>query len=536
MVNLHKPYRFRADTKFSTDGAFLPWSLDLKSRLFEKYPLPEGVFPVPDSELLQPKWTLELAESSKEDFEFNEALKQNSLSKASSSEAMDAPITGDMCMKEHAVGLDEVEAFDYKLPSDDLLPIPSSYTATIQHNSALTPSDHWQNVRHIDLFINDKIDYRPGDCISIYPKNFPEDVDSLIKLMDWTADADKPLTFIPTAGSFLDPTFIPSLYNLYTTDPPTLRSLLLHNLDITAIPRRFFFEVLAKFTSDPLHRERLLEFTNPAYTDEFFDYATRPRRSILEVLHDFPSVCLPWRWAPYIFPVLRPRQFSISSGGRLKHPDDASTTVHICVAIVKYRTVLRKVRQGVCSRYLASLQPGTHIRVTFQSGSFKISDFQARKPLLMIAPGTGVAPMRSLIWERAMWRADATKESLLPGEAVLVFGGRNSKKDFLYHEDWQMQELDVKILTAWSRDQKEKIYVQDVLRREAEMVWRLLVTDGGSVFVCGSSGKMPTGVRAAIVEAFCIAGEKVEGGYSREMAEEELSRIEKERRYVQETW
>jgi sulfite reductase alpha subunit-like flavoprotein len=437
-------------------------------------------------------------------------------------------------MKERPSGEGEVEAFDYNLPPNDLLPIPNAYTATIQDNVAMTPLDHWQNVRHINLFINKKIDYQPGDCISIFPKNFPEDVDSLIKLMDWTADADKPLTFVPTAGSYLDPTFIPALYNLHTTSPPTLRSLLLHNLDITAIPRRFFFEVLAKFTSDPLHRDRLLEFTNPAYTDEFFDYTTRPRRSILEVLQEFHSVRLPWRWAPYIFPVLRPRQFSISSGGRLKHPDEASTTVHICVAIVKYRTVLKKVRQGVCSRYLASLQPGTQICVTFQRGSFKVSGPQARKPLLMIAPGTGVAPMRSLIWERAMWRGIG--EVSAPGEAVLIFGGRNNKKDFLYHQDWQNQELDVKVFTAWSRDQREKIYVQDVVRKEAEMIWRLLVEDGGSVFICGSSGKMPTGVRAAIVDAFVVAGRKLDWEYSKERAEEELSRIEKEGRYVQETW
>lgn len=153
----------------------------------------------------------------------------------------------------------------------------------------------------------------------------------------------------------------------------------------------------------------------------------------------------------------------------------------------------------------------------------------------MIAPGTGVAPMRSLIWERAMWRAQS-KGPALPGEAVLIFGGRNSKKDFLYHQDWQNRELDVKVFTAWSRDQKEKIYVQDVIRKESEMIWRLLVRDGGSVFVCGSSGKMPTGVRAAIVDAFVMASKKVDGEYSKEVAEEELGRIEKEGRYVQETW
>lgn len=142
--------------------------------------------------------------------------------------------------------------------------------------------------------------------------------------------------------------------------------------------------------------------------------------------------------------------------------------------------------------------------------------------------------MRSLIWERALWRDDEDIPN--PGEAVLIFGGRNRKKDFLYHQDWHDRALDIKVLTAWSRDQKEKIYVQDVVRKEADMVWRLLVEDCGTVLVCGSSGKMPIGVRAAIVDAFVEAGQKWDWEYSREKAEEELARMEKEGRYMQETW
>lgn len=448
---------------------------------------------------------------------------------------MDGPITGDPCIKEPPVGIEELEIFDNELPPPDLLPIPHSITAIVQQNSALTPHDHWQNVRHISLLVDKKIPYRPGGTIAIYPKNFPSDVDSLIQLMDWTADADKPLAILPTPGSsYLSPTFLPSLSKLPTTTPPTLRSLLTNNLDITSIPRRFFFEVISKFTSDPLHRSRLLEFTNPAYSDEFYDYTSRPRRSILEVLHDFPSVRLPWRWAPSIFPVLQPRLFSICSGGVLKHPNDESTVVQICVAVVKYRTVLKKVRQGVCSRYLASLQPGTSIKIVFHHGVFNFSPQVARKPVVMIAPGTGVAPMRSLIYERALWRATGDLQD--PGQAVLIFGGRNAKKDFLYNIDWSNRELDVKVLTAWSRDQKEKVYVQDVIRKEAEMIWRLLVEGGGSVFVCGSSGKMPVGVRKAIIDAIEEVGKTLDYNFRRDRAEEEVVRMETEGRYWQETW
>jgi sulfite reductase alpha subunit-like flavoprotein len=142
--------------------------------------------------------------------------------------------------------------------------------------------------------------------------------------------------------------------------------------------------------------------------------------------------------------------------------------------------------------------------------------------------------MRSLIWERALWRK--TGELKDPSEAVLVFGGRNKRKDFFYEREWKEEDLDIKVFTAWSRDQKEKIYVQDVMRKEAEMIWRVLVEGQGSVCVCGSSGKMPIGVRKALVDAIESIGKSLDPNFERERAEEELIRMEKDGRYLQETW
>ena len=107
----------------------------------------------------------------------------------------------------------------------------------------------------------------------------------------------------------------------------TLRDLLTVNLDITAIPQRSVLEILAHYTDDPTHKERLLEFSNPAYTDEFFDYATRPRRGILEVLQDFQSVKLPFNIVTTVFPVIRGRQYSIASGGiqKISQKDTSAT-------------------------------------------------------------------------------------------------------------------------------------------------------------------------------------------------------------------
>jgi sulfite reductase alpha subunit-like flavoprotein len=529
------------DSTYRADGEFLPWALDLRSHILQKYPLPNGLFPIPDDELLPPKWILDFEESTEEAYIPAQTPDSSSWPSTARPLAMDDAIQNDMCLKDHPPkGL--LESKEITLPPPDLLPIPNAIPAIVKSNLRLTPNDHWQDVRHIKLWLDDFPSYQPGDIITIYPKNFPEDVEGLIRLMDWTDVADKPLVFRTTATSNLIETSIPPIAHLYPVPKPTLRSLLTHNLDITAIPRRFFFEVISKFTEDPMHRQRLLEFTNPAFTDEFFDYTSRPRRSMLEVLHDFPSVRIPWKFVPYIFPVLRGRQFSIASGGRSKYSGDKSTEVEICVALVKYQTVLRKIRQGVCSRYLASLASGTVINVSLQAGTFRFDSDDAQSPVLMIAPGTGVAPMRSLIWERALfaeiWQRnrDPEKKRLVPGKAVLIFGGRNYTKDYLFGNEWKCPTLDVQVFTAFSRDQKEKRYVQDVIREKARLVYDMLVKQDATVYICGSSGKMPIAVRQALLDAFVEGGRVEDWNFTEQHAEEVLLSMEREGRYVQETW
>jgi sulfite reductase alpha subunit-like flavoprotein len=96
--------------------------------------------------------------------------------------------------------------------------------------------------------------------------------------------------------------------------------------------------------------------------------------------------------------------------------------------------------------------------------------------------------------------------------------------------------LDVQVFTAFSRDQREKRYVQDVIREKATLVYDMLVKQGARVYICGSSGKMPTAVRQALLDAFVEAGRAEDWNFTEQKAEEVLIRLEKERRYVQETW
>ncbi|KAJ4270381.1 NAPDH-dependent diflavin reductase [Fusarium torreyae] len=450
---------FEADEQFpdGIDGSFVRWTERLYNHLLQNHPSPSGLEPIPDDVILPPKWSLKSA-----------------LDKSPATNGHAAPIVPN-------------------LPPSSLLTIPDGWTASLVGNDRLTPENHWQDVRLISFDIprrdGVKLECFPGDCLTIYPKNFPEDAQKLIKLMGWEDIADK----------LLDLSLCESLpTNLYTDSKCTLRDLLLNNIDFTAIPRRSFLKNMSYFSTDPDHKERLLEFNMTEYLDEYFDYATRSRRSILEVLEEFTSVKLPAERLFDIFPIIRGRDFSIANGGRhLNHPtDENKTRVELLVALVKYRTVLRKPREGLCSRYLDNVPLNSALTITRKPVLSPIHGLKnAQRPLIAIATGTGLAPIRALIHERL------THPS--PGPMHLFFGNRNREADYFFQEelDAAVRDGHLEVFLAFSRDQRNKIYVQDRLREEAKRL-EIAIFDNGIFCVCGGSTKMADAAKKAVFEPF----------------------------------
>lgn len=429
---------------------------------------------------------------------------------------------------------------DHIIPKKKLLipPIPQGYLAYLQTNRRVTPKYHWQDVREITFYIPGEKTYRPGDTVTIYPQNFPEDVQSLIDLMGWNDIADKPLRFQQENIANIYDEFLlrPGPKDFYPIPASSLRQLLTVNLDITAIPQRSFFEIIAHFTDDETHKERLLEFSNPAYTDEFFDYATRPRRGILEILQDFRSVKLPFNIVTTVFPVMRGRPYSIASGGIQRTVSSKFTRVTLLVAIVQYKTILQKVRRGLCTRYLAALQEyNSLIMLKFdkEPSFYDPTIMKPERPLILIAPGTGLAPCRSLIWER---RELAFQGFPNFGRAYLFFGGRNETADYFYKDEWEKNEnLKVTVFTAFSRDDPtgRKVYVQDIIREQGELIFRLLRDEKAYIYVCGSSGSMPKAVRGAFVDVIEEWSPDIK---DKMMAEKVIENMERAGKYKQETW
>ncbi|CBF86443.1 NAPDH-dependent diflavin reductase [Aspergillus nidulans FGSC A4] len=499
------------------EGTFIPWLAGFRKHLLDKYPLPPGQDPIPDDVQLPPKWVLRLRDQ--------EAASED----VSPPDAMGAAVTGDF-------------PDSYRLDNDHR-PLHDSLTATLVQNKRVTPQTHWQDVRHLILTVSDPISYAPGDVLTITPKNTAEDVQSLIEMMGWQEQADQLVSLVPR-DSTRSTNELPSppIHSLDSYPRLTLRELLINYLDIRAIPRRSFFAAIAHYTTYEMHKERLLEFTNPEYLDEFWDYTTRPRRSILEILHEFDTVKIPWQHATSTFPIIRARQFSIASGGELKRTSVGGARFELLIAIVKYRTVIKKIREGVCTKYISNLRPGSTLKIQLQRGGLNSSVGQLVGPTMLIGPGTGVAPLRSMLWEKAAIVKSYQEKN--PGvdppiePTILVYGGRNRAADFFFEDEWQQLSdlIKLKVLTAFSRDQKQKVYVQDVIRENSSLVFNLLHDKGGAVFVCGSSGRMPQAVRETLTEAFQYGNDAGTQPFSRREAEDYLVGMEKTGRYKQETW
>ncbi|KAJ4480982.1 hypothetical protein J3R30DRAFT_3462879 [Lentinula aciculospora] len=447
------------------DGALEPWLKTLSSSLLELMPLPTGLDIVPSDQT--PPARISLVNSTNPQVTTIDPLEHDN---------------------------------DYRL-------------ATVKCNTRTTAQDWNQDVRHIELDFVDDIQYSPGDVVVIHPITHADEVEKFLTQMGWGNLADE---LLEIHHVYKDQSLPDHLSHF-----STLRTIFSRYLDFNAVPRRSFFGYLRYFTSDGAEKERLDEFLSPEHADELYDYCFRVRRTIQEVLSEFRNVRIPKNYIFDIFPPLRPRQFSIASSVK-KHP----RSIHLCVAMIKYKTKLKIPRRGVCSTYLAQLQPGQELRIRTLKGLLRLPS-DNNIPIICVGPGTGVAPMRAVIEERIQRKAFGN---------TLYFGCRSSKKDQHYASEWQLYSANHELIyrVACSRDGPEGVkrtYVQDLIIEDAARIWKLLDEDGAHVFISGSSNKMPAAVKAALIHAIITCASR-----SEEQASQYIFDLEKNRRLIEECW
>lgn len=381
--------------------------------------------------------------------------------------------------------------------------------------------------------------FEPGDLLSVLPRQRPEDVERLCTRLGLAAHDAVELT--PAFGSTCAAGGGTSQTHQRTT--VMLGALIDGLVDVNSgSPRRFFFQMLAQFTRSDVERERLAYFaTTTDGREDLYLYNERERRTLLEVLDDFPDAMPPLEWLLEAAPRLRTRLFSIASSPRV-FPGEA----HIAAAVVRVTTPYKRHRSGLCTSYLASVKVGDLVPVSLEPSSFQPPPGDA--PLILVGPGTGVAPFRSFVQDiHGAADCDPPAEgAATPRMLVLFFGCRNRDGDYLYGDEWERRARDghLRLFTAFSRDHgkdgenhapasaHKKTYVTHRIREAGSLLWRLLAEQGAHVYVSGSSTKMPADVLDAFVDVA-----RAHGGFSGDAdARAWVRGLERQGRYHVESW
>ncbi|XP_054440733.1 NADPH-dependent diflavin oxidoreductase 1 isoform X2 [Pteronotus mesoamericanus] len=395
-------------------------------------------------------------------------------------------------------------------PPSELQP----FLAPMVANQRVTGPSHFQDVRLIEFDITGSgISFVAGDVVLIQPENTVGHVQRFCQALG--LDPDQYFTLQPREADVPCPGRLPQ--------PCSVRHLVSKYLDIASVPRRSFFELLACLSPHKLEREKLLELSSAEGQEALHEYCSRPRRTALEVLCDFPhtAAAVPPDYLLDLIPPIRPRAFSIASS-LLARP----ARLQILVAVVQYQTRLKEPRRGLCSSWLASLDPGqgpAQVPLWVRPGALTFPQ-TPDTPVIMVGPGTGVAPFHAAIQER-----------VAQGQVgnTLFFGCRQREQDFYWEAEWA--ELEEKgsltLVTAFSREQERKVYVQHRLRERGPLVWELLDRRGASFYLAGNAKHMPADVSEALTSIF-----QAEGGLSGPEAAAYLARLQRTLRFQTETW
>ena len=375
-------------------------------------------------------------------------------------------------------------------------PIIRSYSAmpmTVQRNDELQtktgerPSE--RSTRHLEIALPAGVAYRAGDHLGVVPRN---DIELIRRvLLRFTLDAGLYLQITPytTATS----THLP------VNEPVPLVGVLANRVEIQDVATRAQLAVLAQHTADAAQRDALLalagddEASQARYRERVF----LPRKSVLDLLEELPACALPFDAYLDMLPPLRPRYYSISSSP-LVDPATCSITVGVVEGPARSG---RGVFKGVASGYLSTQPRGGTLFGFIHKPTlpFRPPD-NPHLPMIMVGPGTGIAPFRGFLQERA-----ALKQQGVPvGESLLFYGCRDPLQDFLYEDELRAFEAAgvTRLYAAFSRlPDQPKCYVQQLIREQGAEVWRLLQQEA-VIFVCGDASRMAPDVRGAFAEVF----------------------------------
>lgn len=366
------------------------------------------------------------------------------------------------------------------------------FQAEVLKNTILTQPEASREVRHLEISLEGYREaYEPGDSLVVIPQNDPVLVNQLIDALNW--DAETPIQM---------------------NDSDSMRSLkeaLTHDFEIAKLT-----PVLMKNAAELLGNPMLNANIQKSEWVQNYIYG----KDVIDLIRDFTPVALEPNMLPQLLRKLPPREYSIASSNKVN-----PNSVHITVRVVKYEAH-RRERFGVCSVQLADrTSVGDKLPVYLKKNTNFKFPYDTETPVIMIGAGTGIAPYRAYLQERAYLN--------LKGEQWLIFGNQNYHHDFLYKDDleqWLEEGVLSKLDLAFSRETENKIYVQHRIEENSAEFYKWIQA-GATIYLCGNKDEMASGVHESLIKVLIK-----EGNLDETEAEAYLTEMIKNQRYQRDVY
>jgi sulfite reductase (NADPH) flavoprotein alpha-component len=360
-------------------------------------------------------------------------------------------------------------------------------------NRRLSGPESEKDTRHFEIDLKGwGLSYEVGDSVAVYPTNQPELVEEIIHAIG--AKGDEPVTAAKTQK--------------------TLREALLRDFSITQPTPKFLKAIVERASAAPL----LSDLLDPERKEDLDRYLWG--MEVIDFLLEHPSVKFKAEEFVALLTKLQPRLYSVASSLRA-FPEQ----VHFIVDVVRYESHGRE-RKGVCSSFMAERADNAPVPVYPSSAKHFHLPENPDTPIIMIGPGTGVAPFRAFLQDRQALGAK--------GKNWLFFGAQREGCDYAYRDDFaqfQRDSLLTRLDCAWSRDQTHKIYVQHRLLENGPEIWKWIDNEGAQFFVCGDARRMAKDVDAALRKIV-----QEQGGKSVEESNEYVEKLKSDKRYKRDVY
>lgn len=410
-----------------------------------------------------------------------------------------------------AKGLIFKEAYGTTAARRPDLPV-KTHKVTVQENRRLTPITYDRNIFHIEFDLgNSGLTYDIGEALGVHAQNDAEEVNAFIKTYGLNPD---------------DVVEVPSREDSSVLEARTVYQSLMQNIDIFGKPPKKFYEALAEFASDEKEKIELLTLAGPEGATEFKRRAEVDTITHADILLEFPSAHPSFHDIAQLVAPMKRREYSIASSQKV-----GPNNVALMIVVVNWVDPQGRDRFGQATRYLSRLPIGAEVTVSVKPSVMKLPT-DPKAPLIMAGLGTGLAPFRAFVQYRAMQKAAGMEI----GEILLYMGSRHQREEYLYGEEWEAY-VDAGVITllgcAFSRDQKEKIYIQDRMRESVDEIIKAYVEKEGSFYLCGPTWPVPD-VTEVLEEAIVKAAQG-KGGKKVD-SRKEIERLKEVGRYVLEVY